>query len=113
MNEDDLNDIDVADIPGIFLYGCHRLQLNEHGLVPGAHDPDDLKTIGTLCVLISRLTDDRDTPFDGTIGALAVLAGALIAADEAGVPMPHLVGKWHKSLAVADKLFLVGSGADD
>ena len=68
---------------GIFLYGAHRLRLNENGLIPGVHDPDDLKTIGTLCVMINRLTDERNTVIDGTVNALAVLAAALIAADEA------------------------------
>jgi hypothetical protein len=109
MTEEELSDIDVADIPGIFLYGCGRLQIDDNGLVAGVHDPDDLTTIGTLCVLINRLTEERDTPFDGTISGLAVLAAALIAADAAGVPVPHLVGKWHKTLAVAHKLQLAAN----
>lgn len=110
MNEHELDDITTDDLPGIFLYGAHKLQLNAHGLVPGVHDPDDLKTIGTLCVLINRQTEENDTVFDGTICGLAVLAAALIAADESGLPVPYLVGKWHKTLATADRLQLTGNG---
>jgi hypothetical protein len=97
------------DLPGIFLYGAHKLRLNDNGLIPGVHDPDDLKTIGTLCVWINRLTEKGDTPFDGTISGLAVLAAALISADEARLPVPHLVGKWHKTLAAANQLQLAGN----
>ena len=71
------------------------------GLVAGVHDPDDLAAIGTLCVMIARLTDEGNTVFDGTIYGLSVLAAALIAAHDAGLPMPHLVGKFQKSLAAA------------
>ena len=46
MTEDELDGITTDDLPGIFLYGAHRLRLNENGLTPG-HDPDDLQTIGT------------------------------------------------------------------
>jgi hypothetical protein len=103
------------DLRGIFLYGAHLLQLDQHGLVPSVHDPDDLKTIGILCVLVNRLTEQGDTPFDGTLNALAVLASSLIAADEAGLPVPHLVPKWRKTLAAACRLHLVGSpiGSND
>ena len=51
--------------------------------------------------------------FDGTICGLAVLAAALIAADESGLPVPYLVGRWHKTLATADRLQLVGNGVDE
>ena len=104
MTEEEFNDISIDDLPGIFLYGCRRLQLDAHGLVAGVHDPDDLAAIGTLCVLIARLTDEGNTPFDGTIYGLSVLAAALIAAHGAELPMPHLVGKFQKSLAAALQL---------
>lgn len=113
MTEDELDGITADTLPGIFLYGCHKLRLNDNGLIPGVHDPDDLKTIGTLCVLINRLTEEGDTPFDGTICGLAVLAAALIAADQSGLPVPHLVGKWHKTLATANQLHLAGHGMDE
>ena len=63
VTEDELDGITPDDLRGIFLYGCHRLQLNAHGLIPGAHDPDDLQAIGTLCVLINRLTEENDIAF--------------------------------------------------
>ena len=53
MNEHELDDITTDDLSGIFLYGAHKLQLDAPAS-PGVHDPDDLKTIGTLCVLIKR-----------------------------------------------------------
>ena len=108
MTEDEFDDgITPDDLAGIFLFGAHKLQLNDSGLIPGVHDPDDLKTIGTLCVLINRLTDDRNTVIDGTVNALAVLAAALIVADETGLPVPYLVGKWHNTLTTANQLQLV------
>lgn len=113
MTEDDFDDLTTDDLRGIFLYGCHKLQLNAHGLVPGVHDPDDLATIGTLATLINRATEQGDTVFDGTICGLAVLAAALLAADESGLPVPYLVGRWHKTLATADRLQLVGNGVDE
>lgn len=100
----DTEDITPDQLPGIFLYGAHKLRLDENGLAPG-HDPADLQTIGALCVLISRLTADENTPFDGTISGLAVLAGALIAAHDAGQPVPELVPRWHAALADAVQLF--------
>ncbi len=95
-----------GEIFGIFLYGAYKLRLDERGLVPGAHDPDDLRAIGSLCVMVNEITDDGDTPFDGIMNALAVLGGALIAADITGMPVPHLVPKWHTNLVAASDLFL-------
>ncbi|WP_375486915.1 hypothetical protein [uncultured Mycobacterium sp.] len=104
MTEDELSDIAVADLPPIFLYECRKLRLEENGLIPGVHDPDDLMAIGSLCVLINRLTEQGDTPCDVTINNLAVLAAALIAAHDANLPVPHLVPRWHKTLAAALQL---------
>ena len=107
MNEDELDGFTADELVGIFMYAAnHKLRLNENGLVPGLHDPDDLRTVGTLCILINRLTDERNTVVDGTVNALAVLAAALVTADECGLPRPALVHKWHKTLAVANKLQL-------
>jgi hypothetical protein len=109
MTEDEFDGIAPADLPGIFLYGAHKLRLNDNGLIPGAHDPDDLKAVGALCVMINRLTEKGHTPFDGTICGLAVLAAALISADESRLSVPHLVDKWHTTLATASQLQLAGN----
>jgi hypothetical protein len=43
-----MNDFTPDEVIGIFLYGAYLLKLNEHGLIPGVHDPDDLKRLA-LC----------------------------------------------------------------
>lgn len=100
-----LDEITIPDgLIGCFLFGVSQLQLNDNGLVPGAHDPDDLTTLGALAVLVNRRTEERDTVFDGTVCGLAVLAAALIAADATGLSVPHLVPRWRETFALALEL---------